>query len=318
MARPPIAQTPSTSDYTVAWVSALPIERAAAEAMLDGRHQKLPKAPGDTNNYTYGEIGNHNVVISILPHDGPGTINAATVAGNMHRTFPSLEVFLMVGIAGGAPGVADVRLGDVVVSSKLIQYDLGKALGQDCFETMAIPLRSTQELRMAVAALQAQHEARPSTIPNILYQITKRNPHMDRYMRPNSSEDLLFESTYEHPISVSTCNQCNQARLVKRTPRRNNDPMIHYGVIASGDQVVKCAIIRDKLAQRFGALCFEMEGAGPAESFQCLVIRSICDYSDSHKNDEWQRYAAATAAAYTKELLGEMPILESQASKISG
>ncbi|KAI9766873.1 MAG: hypothetical protein M1839_004741 [Geoglossum umbratile] len=37
--------------------------------------------------------------------------------------------------------------------------------------------------------------------------------------------------------------------------------------------------------------------------FPCLVIRGICDYSDTHKNDRWQRYAAATAAAYAKELL---------------
>lgn len=37
--------------------------------------------------------------------------------------------------------------------------------------------------------------------------------------------------------------------------------------------------------------------------FPCLVIRGISDYSDSHKNDRWQPYAAATAAAYAKELL---------------
>ncbi|KAL4867933.1 hypothetical protein BDV12DRAFT_197794 [Aspergillus spectabilis] len=33
------------------------------------------------------------------------------------------------------------------------------------------------------------------------------------------------------------------------------------------------------------------------------VIRWISDYADSHKNDYWQGYAAATAAAYAKELL---------------
>jgi nucleoside phosphorylase len=37
--------------------------------------------------------------------------------------------------------------------------------------------------------------------------------------------------------------------------------------------------------------------------FPCLVIRGICDYSDSHKNDDWQKYAAMMAAAYTKEVL---------------
>lgn len=47
-----------------------------------------------------------------------------------------------------------------------------------------------------------------------------------------------------------------------------------------------------------GVLCFEMEAAGLMNTFPCLVIRGICDYSDSHKNKEWQ--------AYTKELLDEV------------
>jgi nucleoside phosphorylase len=50
-----------------------------------------------------------------------------------------------------------------------------------------------------------------------------------------------------------------------------------------------------------------MEAAGLMNSFPCLVIRGICDYADSHKNDRWQRYAAATAAAYAKEFLGVVP-----------
>ena len=40
--------------------------------------------------------------------------------------------------------------------------------------------------------------------------------------------------------------------------------------------------------------------------FPCLVIRGICDYSDSHKNKEWQGYAAMAAAAYAKDLLYRM------------
>jgi hypothetical protein len=33
------------------------------------------------------------------------------------------------------------------------------------------------------------------------------------------------------------------------------------------------------------------------------VIRGVCDYADSHKNDAWHPYAAMTAAAYAKEFL---------------
>jgi hypothetical protein len=39
-----------------------------------------------------------------------------------------------------------------------------------------------------------------------------------------------------------------------------------------------------------------------------LVIRGICDYSDSHKNKKWQGYAALTAAAYGKMLLSVVPV----------
>jgi hypothetical protein len=47
-----------------------------------------------------------------------------------------------------------------------------------------------------------------------------------------------------------------------------------------------------------------MEAAGLMNDFPCIVIRGICDYADSHKNDAWQKYAALSAAAYAKELLG--------------
>ena len=82
---------------------------------------------------------------------------------------------------------------------------------------------------------------------------------------------------------------------------------MHYGTIASGNQVMRSAAERDRVsAELGGVLCFEMEAAGLMNSFPCLVIRGICDYADSHKNKRWQPYAAATAACYAKELLGEV------------
>jgi hypothetical protein len=59
-----------------------------------------------------------------------------------------------------------------------------------------------------------------------------------------------------------------------------------------------------------------MEAAGMMDEFSCLVIRRIWDYADSHKNKRWQPYAAATAAAYMKELLDMVPAQEvAKASK---
>ncbi|KAL7918284.1 hypothetical protein ACQKWADRAFT_304609 [Trichoderma austrokoningii] len=97
------------------------------------------------------------------------------------------------------------------------------------------------------------------------------------------------------------------AHIVSRPERLlGNNVFIHYGVIASADQVKKNAIIRDQLALQHEVLCFEMEAAGLMNEFPCLVIRGICDYSDAHKNDDWQGYAAMTAAAYAKSFLNRL------------
>jgi nucleoside phosphorylase len=62
-----------------------------------------------------------------LPSDQYGNVNAANVVTNLTRTFPSIRAGLVVAIGGGVPSKAnDIRLGDVVVGSRVIQYDLGK------------------------------------------------------------------------------------------------------------------------------------------------------------------------------------------------
>ena len=70
--------------------------------------------------------------------------------------------------------------------------------------------------------------------------------------------------------------------------------------------MVKDTTTRDEILQKLGpeCLCIETEAAGLMNNFPCLVVRGVSDYADSHKNDRWQRYAAAAAAAYAKELLG--------------
>ncbi|KAK4071259.1 uncharacterized protein Triagg1_6290 [Trichoderma aggressivum f. europaeum] len=103
------------------------------------------------------------------------------------------------------------------------------------------------------------------------------------------------------------CRLCDKTAIVKRKPRSMR---VHYGLIASGNQVIKDAVFRDKLNQALDGevLCFEMEAAGLMNNFPCLVIRGICDYSDSHKNKAWQEHAAAVAAAFAKELLNHVQL----------
>jgi nucleoside phosphorylase len=128
-----------------------------------------------------------------------------------------------------------------------------------------------------------------------------------KYTYQGVDNDDLFEAEYDHVGGGTTCDQCDRSRLVSRPARDGTEPVIHYGTIASGNQVMRHGVTRDRWRLELNVLCFEMEASGLMNNFPCLVIRGICDYADSHKNKRWQPYAAATAAAYAKELLYVIP-----------
>ncbi|KAG9992121.1 purine and uridine phosphorylase, partial [Aureobasidium melanogenum] len=214
--------------YTVGWICAITTEYTAARQFLDEEHDRPDHASAnDNNDYTLGKMAGHNVVIAVLPDGEYGLSSATAVAKDMLNSFPSVRVGLMVGIGGGVPTPKhDIRLGDVVVSSRQGETDV---------------------MRTAVSGLRSKYE-----------------------------DD-------GHQIEANI-----------------------HGVIASANQLMKDAIIRDTIAKEKDVMCFEMEAAGLMNHFPCLVVRGICDYSDSHKSKEWQGYAAMTAAVYTKDLLTRM------------
>lgn len=183
-----------------------------------------------------------------------------------------------------------------------------------------------------MSALQCKHETLKSAISrNVADMIQRKQKAEDanleflqKYQYPGTEYDQLFEADYEHveqevaPNSALKgfedhendsgdlefpCPHCDEGRIERRRLRRKKDPVIHYGTIASADVVMRHGETREKLRKKYNIPCFEMEAAGLMNDFSCLVIRGICDYSDTHKNKIWQRYAAATAAAYAKELL---------------
>ena len=222
----------------------------------------------------------------------------------MLRSFPSITKRLMVGIGGGAPDVVDIRLGDIVVGEQVVQHDFGKTTPNG-FQHTSVPLKAPPDMLKAVSKLIASHARGPSKITQMIDDMLLRYPRMSKFQRPQTP-DLLFEHSYNHDSSVATCQACDRSKLVQRQDRPYPDPVVHYGTIASGNDVIKDGVTRSRLTRKFEAKCFEMEAAGLGENFPCLVIRGICDYSDSHKNKDWQEYAAAAAAAHAKELLLDM------------
>ncbi|KAL6690982.1 hypothetical protein J3F84DRAFT_404018 [Trichoderma pleuroticola] len=288
--------------YTVGWICAVHTEYVAAQAFLDERHEEHEGiSTHDRNDYTLGRIGRHNVAIAVLPYGEIGLASAAGVARDMLHTFPNIRIGLMVGIGSGAPSPKhDIRLGDVVVgvssngSGSVFQYDYGETLqGQDRgFRNMASLNKSPQVLLSAVNGLMAQYEYEGNQLAKAVSSVLDRKPRLRRkYGRPEATSDRLYKSHFVHPLGHSegcatVCGD-NLLNLINRPERTDDDedPAIHYGLIASANRLMEDALVRDRLIAEKDVLCFEMEAAGLMNHFPCLG------------------YAAMTATAYAKALL---------------
>lgn len=274
--------------YTVGWIAALAVELTAAHQALDELHAVPSGIPArDVNAYTCGRIGKHNVVMAVLPSRQYGTESAAMVATHLLRTFTNIRIGLMVGIAGGVLSKEhDVRLGDVVVgctrnnTGGIQRYDVGTSLPNGEYIESRVLQKPPAALRDAVSALQTWHTRHPPDLEGYVNNVLLQQPQLrEEYGRPPSSPRV---------------------------------PVIHHGVIASGNCVVKDAVYRDKIAARMGALCFEMEAGGLMKHFPCLTIRGISDYADKTKNNEWQGFASMVAVAYAVKLLEWVPTVDGE------
>ncbi|CAG8310939.1 unnamed protein product [Penicillium salamii] len=308
-------------DFTVAIICALRIEANAVEAIFDKYWEDddgvytYGKQPNDPNSYTVGLIGNHNVVLAHQPRMGKAT--AANVAAACAMSFPNIKLALMVGVCGGVPfptGNTEIMLGDVVISKGIVQYDFGRQYPGQFRRKTAFDARPLSTINQ---------DARTPRSKDLDEREHNTDPH-ERILCPGPVEDRLFDASYihrHHTISNScqlcadgicdnaidsTCHQlgCDQRRLVHRSRQnRQNKPVIHFGLIASGDTVLKSAADRDKISKDTKVIAFEMEGSGAWDTIPCIIIKGVCDYADSHKNKLWQDYAAMTAAASARAFL---------------
>ncbi|KAK8859453.1 pfs domain-containing protein [Apiospora arundinis] len=303
-------------DYTIAIICPMGDEISPVLALLDERHANLPTSR-DQNAYKLGRMGPHNIVVSAMPTIGNNA--AAMVITQLCNDFGRVRFGLLVGVGGGIPdedyeddNLHDIRLGDVVVSESrgsfggVVQFDRGKetTLG---FEPTGHLNKPPHVLASTVEGLKAEHNLHGNRVLQFLDEMLAEYPRMkEKYSYPGAERDCLFEAAYTHQ-SGKSCKKCDSTQVVKRKQRPDLHPRIHYGTIGSSNIVVENVTRRDELRDSMKVICVEMEAAGLMEAFPCLVIRGISDYADSHKNKRWQPYAAATAAAYTKELLLQIP-----------
>jgi nucleoside phosphorylase len=292
---------------TVGIITALPKEYAAFRALLEMTEEKAFEGTGANRRYLLGEVpsrdgGKHKVALCLTPDMGNNPASARATLLLEH--FPSIDAIIMVGIAGGVPNPLKldehVRLGDIVVSDQngVIQYDFDKETVNE--KTLRHrPRPPSAVLLEAVRLLQADElEEKYPWLQFIEKALLPKGQ-----KRPSAKTDILTDST--NPIKTIP-----HPRDLKR---KNNQPRLFLGSIASANKLLKNPIKRDELRDKFGVKAVEMEGSGIADATWSieragyLVIRGICDYCDSNKADTWQAYAAAVAAAYARALIESIP-----------
>ncbi|KAF3168519.1 hypothetical protein TWF788_010872 [Orbilia oligospora] len=204
--------------------------------MLDARHPDLPKAQTDANAYILGSIGCHNVVITCLPMDCYGTNQTARAAAQMLNTFSSVKITLMVGIGAGIP--TKVKLGDVVISTEWTQWDSGKTKN-GVFEHVGKRYFPPEELSCAMSKLQAEHNLDETKIQQQLDKLRSENQKLSP--KYTSIENCGNSEGHPHQGGENGASQIYKG---------SNNARVHYGLIASGNQVVKDASLRDEIDSR--------------------------------------------------------------------
>jgi nucleoside phosphorylase len=298
----PVSSDPD--EIHVGVVTALPVECAAVRLLVDDLVDQ--PAPGDPNHYMSGwlpsrELGRpHRVVVAMQAQDG--TRNAATISTDLIRSFPHVRCVVMCGIAGGVPTPAvperHVRLGDIVVGTGgVVDYDHTRTVnGTDQLRRTVGGLSPV--LLRADRELEAREHVGDWPWRMWLEGWHRRMP--PGFTRPPERTDLLLwrGQRIEHPRR-------------EESGHAPGWPKVHRGAVASSDRLVRDAVKRDELAERYRVYAVEMETSGIAvgadlHAAHWFVVRGVVDYCDhASKNDMWHRYSALAAAAYLRALLAE-------------
>ena len=343
---------PRTRDeFEVAILCAKEDEWNAVEAAFDHKwkQSKYGKAPGDENAYLPGRIGNYNAVLTYLP--GKGTANSGSSASSLRATFPELRLGLVVGICGGVPLIngrkgsrTEVLLGDIIISTRVLQYRFGHQDPKDFImkETLGIAIPGIRAFLNSIQGNNGYKELQSDTstylsdilkeeeFKHLKYPGADRDKlygerHLHKHREPNScevcknGEDSVCEVAREISYEALGCHEVvDRTRLVElaesssRTQIRDPELLIHFGAVASGDLVMRSGQHRNDEVSRLKSkghdiIAFEMESAGVWEVLPTIVIKGVSDYADSHKRDDWQEYAATRAAACMKATLEQWP-----------
>lgn len=339
MSAVPIDAPSSRDDFEVAIICALALEANAVIALFDRHwdddaHELRPSLSEDKNEYTFGRMGRHDVVVVVLPGIGKKEASAAVAA--MHPTFRNIQISLVVGVCAVTPHTengAEILLGDVIISTHVVQSDFGRQYA-DSFVRKDSLDRPPQEIRRILKRLELErhHERLEQRMRGFVKDLQSQK---NVYDYPGTDHDCLYANDYTHmhqaTMQCSECKKveggpdhacekakstpcadlgCDSSLLIprKRLFESTNGEAhnsVWFGRFSSGDQVLKSAAHRKKLHDEEIVIGFETEASGAWEHFPTIIIKSGCGYADSHVSKQWQKYCAGTAAACTKAFLQE-------------
>lgn len=154
----------SRDGFKIAIICALPLEAEAVQSVFDvcweDEGYQYGKMRGDPNAYSTGTISGHPVVLVHMPN--MGISSASATAAFIRSSFPRIQLSLVVGICGVAPVHAVTReeivLGDIIISTAVVQYDLGRQYPNGFRRKTEIEDslgRATPEVRAFISKLQS-------------------------------------------------------------------------------------------------------------------------------------------------------------------
>lgn len=300
---------------TLGFLCPLYAELKAIRAIFD---QEIGIDEVEETEYIYGKIGSHTAVAVQFLYGEVGPTPATEYAARLLQLHPCLaqagSYCFLIGTAGGIwREKSDVRLGDVVIATRIHEWRSGQ-LTQDGFVSTRYPVLASDDLRRKLGPFLYLRERLGSMITTLISRMREEQGDLD-WHDPGEGEDHLFLPESRHRGSRN-CHFCDFSQLQTRFPRLDTDPWVHDGILASGPVVLKDDVIRREL-QDAGVLAVDMEACGVPKNF--VVVKGISNYADSHKNDTWQPYAAATAAACARLMIDQFtsnPALPSKRTKL--
>lgn len=101
-----------------------------------------------------------------------------------------------------------------------MQYDFGKTVRGANFEHASGLNKPPQILLTAISKLQATHMLKPNQIPDLLSEAVARYPMVrDKFTYRGQEQHRLFDHICDHDESKSTCDHCDQTKLVAPSGR---------------------------------------------------------------------------------------------------